>query len=115
MSGRDRCLVCGKGFLEPAEVEEKMYGISLGTYQGEVCEKCGETFLKGDEMDRAEARARELGLWGLERKVKIGKSGNSLIVRIPARIADFLDLEPGREVFLVPEGKGRLILEPESR
>ncbi len=77
MSGRVRCLVCGKGFLEPAKVEEKMYGISLGTFEGEVCEKCGETFLKDDEMDRAETRARELGLYGLEGKVKIGKPGKS--------------------------------------
>ncbi len=64
MSERDRCLVCGRGFLEPAEVEEKMYDISLGIYQGEVCDNCGETFLKGEEMDRAEARAKELALWG---------------------------------------------------
>ena len=49
MSGRVRCLVCGRGFLKPADVEEKMYGISLGTYHGEVWDKCGETFLKGEE------------------------------------------------------------------
>ena len=115
MKGEVRCLVCGKGYLKPAKVEEKMYGISLGTYEGEVCGNCGETFLKGSEMHRAETRARELGLWGLEKKVKIGKSGNSLIVRIPSGIADFLSLQPGREVFLSPEGKNRLIVEAETR
>ena len=64
MSGRVRCLVSGRGFLKPAEIEERMHGISLGTFEGEVCAKCGETFLKGEEMDRSEARARGLGLWG---------------------------------------------------
>ena len=114
MKGEVRCLVCGKGYLKPAEVEQKMCGIGLGTYEGEVCGNCGETFLKGSEMDRAETRARELGLWGLEKKVKIGKSGNSLIVRIPSRIADFPHLQPGREVFLSPEGKNRLVVEAET-
>lgn len=44
----------------------------------------------------------------------IGKSGNSLIVRIPSGIADFLNLQPGREVFLSPEGKNRLVVEAET-
>jgi len=115
MEERVRCLVCGKGYLRPAKIEEKVYGISLGTYDGEVCEECGESFLRGEEVDRLEARAKELGLWGLEKKVKIGKSGNSLIVRIPARIADFLKLEPGSEVFISPEGRNRLVLETDSK
>lgn len=109
------CLICGKGYLRPAKVKEEMYGIGLGTYNGEVCDnpECGESYLKAGEMDRMVMRARELGLWGLEARVKLGKSGNSLILRIPARLVRFLELEPGRDVFLAPEGKNKLVMEPE--
>jgi hypothetical protein len=47
-----------------------MFGVDLGTYDAEVCSRCGESFLTGESMDKIEARAKELGLWGLASKVK---------------------------------------------
>lgn len=44
-----------------------MFGIPLGTYPAEVCGACGESFVEGEVMDAMEARAKELGLWGLAR------------------------------------------------
>jgi len=55
-----------------------MFGVDLGAYDVEVCNGCGESFLTGESVDKIEARAKELGLWGLASKVKVGKSGESL-------------------------------------
>ncbi|MDJ0719008.1 MAG: AbrB/MazE/SpoVT family DNA-binding domain-containing protein [Prochloraceae cyanobacterium] len=47
-------------------------------------------------------------------KIKIGKWGNSLGVRIPKDIAEALSLAEETEVKLIPEGD-RLIIEPVKR
>lgn len=88
-----------------------MFGVSLGTYPAEVCTECGETFVDGETMDAIEAKAKELGLWGLAKKVTVRKSGNSLVVSIPADLARFLHLRGGEDALLRPEAKRRLVLE----
>jgi hypothetical protein len=107
--------MCGKGFLEPARIREEMYGVDLGTYEGEKCSECGETFLQPDEVRRSEEKAKELGIWGLESRVKIGKSGHSLIIRIPTRLAEFMKLKKGEDLCIFPEGENKLILEPVTK
>jgi hypothetical protein len=107
----DRCPACGKGALRPKRVQEKMFGVDLGTYDGEVCDVCGESFLGTAAMRRIEERAKELGLWGLASKVKIARSGNSLVVRIPSLLARRLKLKSGQEVMIAPDQENRLILE----
>ncbi len=106
-----KCPVCGKGDLVSGEVKEEMFGVSLGTYPAEVCTECGETFVDGETMDAIEAKAKELGLWGLAKKVTVRKSGNSLVVSIPADLARFLHLRGGEDALLRPEAKRRLVLE----
>lgn len=88
-----------------------MFGVSLGTYDGEVCDNCGETFLSSKSMDQLETRAKELGLWGLASKVKVVRSGNSLVVRIPAPLARYLKIKGGQEVLVAPDKERRLVLE----
>jgi hypothetical protein len=107
----EKCPVCGKGRLKPAMVHEEMFGVELGNYPGEVCSNCGETFLTTESMRAIEVRARELGLWGLASKVKVARSGNSLVVRIPAPLAQYLRLKKGQEVMVSPEKENRLVLE----
>jgi YgiT-type zinc finger domain-containing protein len=107
----EKCPVCGKGTLNPATIHEEMFGVELGNYPGERCSNCGETFLASDSMDAVEARAKELGLWGLASKVKVARSGNSLVVRIPAPLAQYLKLKKGQEVMVSPERENRLVLE----
>lgn len=63
--------------------------------------------------DAIDAKAKELGLWGLEKKGKIGYSGNSLIVRIPKRVAEFMKLKKGEDIVIKPEDKRRLVIEVE--
>ncbi len=105
------CPVCGKGRLVRREIEEEMFGISLGTYRAEVCDACGESFVDGEVMDAIEAKAKELGLWGLAKKVTVRKSGNSLVVSIPAELVRFLGLKEGEDALLRPETRRKLVLE----
>ncbi|MGP8072663.1 MAG: hypothetical protein ACLPZM_05995 [Thermoplasmata archaeon] len=88
-----------------------MFGVDVGTYNGEVCDNCGESFLGSKAMDALEARAKELGLWGLGTKVKVVRSGNSLVVRIPAPLARYLKIKSGQDVMVTPDKQKRLVLE----
>ncbi len=88
-----------------------MFGVSLGTYEAEVCDACGESFVDGKTMDEIEAKAKEMGLWGLAKKVTLRKSGNSLVVSIPADLARFLGLKEGKDALLRPETRRKLVLE----
>lgn len=106
-----KCPICEKGLLKKKRIEEKMFGISLGRFAAEVCDKCSESFLDEDAMKKIEEKAKELGIWGLAKDIKIVKSGNSLSVRIPAKIVRFLELHEGKDVLLYPEGKKKIIVE----
>lgn len=106
-----KCPVCEKGSLKKGEVEEEMFGVKLGRFPAEVCTSCGESFVDDAAVQKIEARAKELGIWGLAKKVKVVRSGNSLAVRIPAELAKFLSIAKDREVLLYPEGKRKLVFE----
>ncbi|MDI6640552.1 MAG: YgiT-type zinc finger protein [Methanocellales archaeon] len=106
-----KCPVCEKGNLKEGKVEEEMFGTSLGRYRAEICDRCGESFVDEETMRAIEQKARQLGIWGLAKKIKIVRSGNSLAIRIPADIARFLKLEEGKEMFLHPEGTTKLAIE----
>jgi len=104
------CPVCN-GKMKKGKVEYAYYGISLGKFDAETCMKCGEVFFTEEASDKIDQLAKEKGLWGLERKSKISYSGNSLIVRIPKDIAEFMELAKGEDVNIHPEGKNRLVVE----
>ncbi len=105
------CPVCGKGKLRRGKAREEMFGVDLGEYPAEICDSCGESFVDQDAMRKIEARAKEMGLWGLAKKVSIAKSGNSLVVRIPAELARFLQLKGGEDALVRPEGREKIVVE----
>lgn len=107
----EKCPQCGDGILRAKRVREQMFGVDLGTFDAEVCDHCGESFLTSESMDRLEARAKELGLWGLASKVKVVRSGNSLVVRIPSPLARYLKMKSGQEILVAPDKEKRLVLE----
>jgi len=107
----EKCPVCGQGTLQSKRVQEQMFGVDLGTYAAEVCDHCGEVFFTADSVDKIEDRAKELGLWGLASKVKVARSGNSIVVRIPSPLARYLKLKTGQEVIVAPDQKHRLVLD----
>lgn len=90
-----------------------MYGVKLGTFPALVCERCKETYTDALTTEKIGQAAKKKGIWGLGMKITIGKSGNSLAVRIPKKLADYLGLESGHEATIHPKGR-KLIIELEG-
>ena len=106
-----KCPICEKGNLIKVREKHVLFGVDLGNYPGEKCTACKEVFTDSLYMKKIEAVAKQKGIWGLEAKTKIAKTGNSLAVRIPQKIAKFLDLKAGVEAYIHPEAN-KLVIEP---
>ena len=61
--------------------------------------------------DKIDEIAKEKGLWGLGAKTRIARYGNSLTVRIPKKIADFMHLREGKEAYIHPGDKNKIVIE----
>ncbi len=104
-----KCPVCDES-MERKRVPYSIGGVKLGVFEADVC-SCGEVFFTEKSSDAIDRKAKEKGLWGFEKKGKVGYSGNSLIVRIPKKVADFMQLKKGEGILIRPEDKKRLIIE----
>ena len=104
------CPVC-EGRLRKVRREYAYGDIVLGEFDAEACDRCGEVFFTEEASDEIDRLAKERGLWGIEARTKVSYSGNSLIVRIPKEVVEFMGLEKGDGVRLRPEGKRRLVVE----
>ena len=107
-----KCPICEKGTLKNGKIKETMFGVYLGEFSAQICNRCGESFTDEKTTKEIEEIAKKEGLWGLGKKTKITKTGNSLAVRIPKDIADFLNLKEGNEAYIHPE-KNKLVIESE--
>lgn len=105
-----KCPICGKGILKKSKIKEYMSGVYLGEFPAEICTKCGESFTDSKTTREIEEVAKKKGIWGLGAITKITQTGNSLAVRIPKKIADFLKLKKEKEVFIHPQDH-KLIIE----
>src|SRR3989338_7730832 len=105
---RNKCDECS-GKLMKKNVPYEIYGVWLGDFPAEVCKSCGEIIFDEETSRKMTAIAKEKGLWGLEAKTKIGKVGDSLDVRIPKKIVDFLGLKKGNDVWIHPSKKKIII------
>ena len=99
------------GELKEELAEHKEFGISLGKYKGNVCANCGEVFFDSATAKKIQAKSKEFGLFGLAKKTKVAKVGNSLAIRIPKEIADFLKLKKEEEVRIMPKSQKELVIE----
>ncbi len=106
-----KCPICD-GSMERKKVPYSIGGVKLGNFEADAC-ACGEIFFTEKSSDAIDREAKEKGLWGLEKRGKVGYSGNSLIVRIPKKVAEFMNLEKGGDILVRPEGKRRLVIEVE--
>lgn len=106
----EKCYMCEKGNLTKKKVDYSLYGISLGKFNAEVCDKCGEVFFDEETSKKMTQLAKEKGLWGLQTKTKIGQAGTTLDIRLPKKIIDFLNLQKGKEIEIYPEGKNKLVI-----
>jgi len=105
------CPVCGRSPLVHKKRHAEQYGFDLGVFVADVCSSCGEIFWNEKSVLKMEKKAKRMGIWGLERRTKVATVGNSLAVRIPRRLADFLGLTRGMEVSVHPIGKDKLVVE----
>lgn len=104
------CPVCEKGALKKGKIKEEMFGVYLGEFPADICTNCKESFTDEKTTKAITEEAKKKGIWGLGRKTKITKAGNSLAVRIPKEIADFLNLKKGKEAYIHPD-KDKIIIE----
>ena len=107
---RKICEECN-GKIEKKLVDYILLGQNLGKFEAEVCNKCGEQVFDENVSDKIEKKSKELGLWGLQAKVKVNQLGNSIAVTVTKPISEFLKLKKGKDVLIYPENKNRLIVE----
>ncbi len=98
---------CG-GELKRSKVEVEFFGIDFGLKDAEVCTRCGSEYLDQETMKEIETMVKERNIFGLERKISVTKSGNSLVIRIPPEIAEYLGIHYKSVVQLFPVDKNRL-------
>ena len=108
-----KCPICEKGTLKKSKTKEYMFGVYLGEFPAEVCTKCGESFTDSTTTKKIEEAAKKKGIWGLGARTKITKTGNSMAVRIPKKIANYLNLKEGEDAFIHPEDH-KLVIEAKS-
>jgi YgiT-type zinc finger domain-containing protein len=109
MKDENLCWECNKE-MKNKKVEYKLHGVVLGKFNALVCERCDETYFSEETSRKITNIAKEKGLWGLEAETSVTQSGNSLAIRIPKKIAEFLNLRKGTMTRMHPE-KEKLIIE----
>ncbi len=105
-----KCPECG-GELEEAEKDVDMLGRVIGQFKCEICKVCGSTFMDDETMKNVEEKTKELGIFGMEKTTSISMSGNSLIIRINKKLAEFLQLTENTTVRVYPIDKKRFVVE----
>lgn len=101
------CILC-EGRLKKKIVDYKIYGKSIGKFPALVCDSCSEQWFDEETSRKIEQKEKELNLFGLSRETKISYSGNSLIVRIPKEVAEFMKLKKETNVIIYPEDQNKL-------
>ena len=102
-----KCIICN-GETAKKNVEYKESGVSMGNFSAYVCQKCGEIYFDEKVAEKIQNKSKQMGLFGLAKKAKVAEIGNSIAIRIPKEIAEFLKLKKGKEVTLFPESKNEL-------
>lgn len=89
----------------------EFFGINFGLSQANICTECGSEYLPQEVMEKIETEAKKKKLFGLERKGRVTKSGNSLVIRIPKEIAESLKIKRDLPIVLYPTEPRKLIIE----
>ncbi len=102
---------CG-GRIEWKRKKAVIEGIDCGVLSMEYCNRCGSEYFPEESMRVIEQKLKEAGLWGVQRKeASFWKSGNSVVLRIPVKIANALRLRANMRANLYQEGKNKLVVE----
>lgn len=100
---------CG-GDLKKTKVDVEFFGIDFGLKDAEVCTSCGSEYLDQEVLKEIEDEVKKRNIFALEQKISVTKSGNSLVIRIPPEIAEFLKIKYKSIVQLFPVDKDRLVI-----
>lgn len=106
---RTKCDECG-GKIIKKKVPYEIYGIKIGIFPAEVCQKCGEICFDEDVSRKMTKITKEKGLWGLGVRTKVGKVGDSLDIRLNKKLVNFIGLKKGEEVTITPESKNKIVI-----
>ena len=101
---------CG-GKMKKSLCQVEFFGIDFGLRGCEVCTKCQSEYLDDQIMQEIENEVKRKNLFALERKIKVTKSGNSLVIRIPPEITKFNRLHYESILRLMPVTKKKIELE----
>jgi len=101
---------CG-GRLKRDFTEVEFFGIDFGVKRAKVCADCGSEYLCQETMEEVKSEVERNGLFGLERRGRIAKSGNSLVIRIPKEIAESLKIKRDLPIVIYPSEPRKLIIE----
>jgi hypothetical protein len=104
-----RCKCGGK--LKTGHTEVEFYGIDFGIKEAEICTRCGAEYISQGLMEELEAEVKRRGLFGLERRGHVAKSGNSLVIRIPKEIAESLKIKRDMPIIIYPSDSRKLVIE----
>ena len=104
---------CG-GRLKRSFTEVEFFGIDFGIKRANVCIACGSEYLPQEVMEEVEAEVKRKGLFGLETRGRVAKSGNSLVIRIPKKIAESLKIKRDLPIVMYPSEPRKLIIEVEE-
>lgn len=104
---------CG-GRLKRGATEVEFFGIDFGVRKADICTKCGAEYLSQELMEEVEAEIKRRGLFGLERRGRVAKSGNSLVIRIPKEIAESLKVKRDMPIIIYPSESKKLVIELEG-
>ncbi len=66
----EKCYIYEKGNLSVKEVNYDLYGIFLGKFPAEVCDRCEETFFDEEISKKITKSAKKKELWELQAKTK---------------------------------------------
>jgi hypothetical protein len=75
---------CG-GKLVKAPMHVEYFGIDFGIREGHVCTKCGDEYLTDAVWQEIEDKAKELGIFGIEKKSRYGNPGIPLWLPYPPK------------------------------
>lgn len=91
-----KCIFCNSA-TEEKIVDYKEMGVNLGKFKAKVCTKCGEVFFDSETAAKIQAKSKESGLFGLAKRTKVAEVGNSIAIRVPKRLAEFVGLKKGQK------------------
>ena len=101
---------CG-GKLKKSFCHVEFFGIDFGEQECEVCTLCNSEFLNDETLAEIEKQVRAKKIFGLEKRITVAKSGNSLVFRIPPEIARFADIKAKNTALIFPSSKKRIEIE----